>query len=405
MNLRVARQLQRRLRTRILWAATYREARVLRVAFAWLRRKYGDEDDIFKMGNTLLMDQALRLQVLEGAAGMGDAKQPGPWAKMRRASAGLKAAHEWYADKGFTPRPEWFERSEQGVYRMLWKSVDKWMKDNRFDLLQTDEAVSSSLSGVGFALATYNVQERIAWVAGREEASGIRSGSAAPRQVVGSRVFGYIINKLQAIGKAEGRRHEIEMGFEDVTPIGEEGEDVSGDRGLAQNYEEVIEDDVVMRGLLEGNPIGQRVMEIAKSMFRPRGPGRIPLEWLRRTTEGLPKQNKDIAQALGVSPGEVSKQLKPLLTKLMDKVRQDPELQRDIDIHEVYSQEVARKWAGTWNLRASVRTRTGAIVSEGVKVNVSFPPRTKMALCQVLSTGEVFWARPDLLPKLLYRLS
>jgi hypothetical protein len=409
MNQRVAHQTWTRLYLRGLTATSRPERQILRVARRWLQQK---------VGKTALpvkdMDMLLRLQILEGAAGVGQPKRGGLWTRMS-ARRGLAKAKAFFEDAGVRLDPAWYSSRDEDVFQHLWDSASAFKRKNSIQRFSVDDIVQMLMGGIGFT------SEQTDWVVpygvGQSQAADIKSGKETPKTIV-SFLINAAIKRLRSVGTVDSARSKKdreraeEMGGSTTGPVGDDGEDQSAGRGVGRptserDEYEADESQIVLNALmLPGDALGRKLREVGKAIWNPRRrKGQVMLEWLRRVmnpSKDAPASVTSIGEALGMSTPETSKMLKGGFEDLRKAIEQSPKLSDEITLRAMQQQSTMR----AANLKRAVRTKQGSIIPSGMKVAISYPPnRPRLALLQVLSTGEVFWARRAHLPSLVYRLS
>lgn len=190
-------QALRALRSRVASASLKPSLRVmLRLASRWLQASM--ESD---------MDMLMRIQVLEGAAGV----PVGSWMKLQR--KGMQLAQQHFEGKPVDP--SWFALgTNTGMYALVYRAVQKGIDVAKYRHVDPLDMINSGLMGIGANIDGDEIK-RPCYAAGLKASSGIQSGSETPTKVAAGFLGRIFYNKVFAL---KGQQKELQL------PTNEEGE-------------------------------------------------------------------------------------------------------------------------------------------------------------------------------------
>ena len=295
-----------------------------RVAIRWV--KAGMERDF---------DILMRLQVLEGAAGVPE----DTWMKKQR--AGLPMAQAYFADKGSPVNPEWFSATPTGMYQIIMGTIQKLITSLKLRLIDPVDILSNALMGLpmpgGRRDREKEVIARTCYAAGQKLSERILEGKETPVSAAKGVVSRYFSNRVWRDQRKEKK--------EDLIPVDEEGvtmdlpDPSSVGRPDEPGLRELTEKDfseflayIVFRGEVledvplvnpDGSPVmdpathkqkikkvpvrdpkamalGQRVRDLMRASWEGSDPMILWLDILEQEHR-YPKQN-EIAQKSGINP-------------------------------------------------------------------------------------------------------
>jgi hypothetical protein len=266
-------------------------------------------------------DILLRLQILEGAAGV----PADTWMKLRR-RGGLAAAQSHFEDQGQTKiNPDWFSPSDQGVFSTVNARVSDMIRKLGLRRVQSVDIINGYLMGLGVNLDAG--VKRPAYAAGQSKADGILGGTESPLQIAKGPLSKYFVNKVWPEQRKqkddlmpqddEGRTKDYSDEYDSQAPPDFGAPSYSGDA-----FGEFLAE-TVFRNL--HNPVGVKVRDLMRSSWHNSPP---MLQWLDivETEHRYPTQ-KEVAEKAGIGPSPFrARHWAPRWKKFMLDLRRQPTL-------------------------------------------------------------------------------
>lgn len=275
MNIANRIALLRALQTRKISSSTNRT--IVALATRWVRA--GVERDF---------DMLMRLQVLEGAAGV----PIDTWMKKQRAGLALAQAHF----EGKPVDPSWFSKENTGVYNIVFRCIQSVIRKLGLRRVEPLDILASNLMGLGANLDPGRA--RPCFATGLILANGITTGKETPQGVAKSKLCRMFMNKTWV----EERKNKKDINM----PVDEEGAyydipDKQEDSGMLKRdsaeFGEVLAE-IVFRDLR--NPLGVAIRNIMRASWHDSEPMLLWLTTLEKEHR-YPTQ-KEIANKMGIAP-------------------------------------------------------------------------------------------------------
>ena len=277
--LRTVAAALRLLRSRKASSNPNRQA-VIRVAVRWLAAGLSDDYDIM-----------LRLQVLEGAAGV---PVDSWWRKGRR---GLRAASDALASSGI--KPEWLAANNSGLMGVVERTLQGAIRSYGVPW-EPGDIIANALMGLKVDASREGRTTRPAYEAGVRLSKGILEGRETPQMAAKGTLGAFLARKVT---------NEAKRFKGDPLPEGEEGEslDISEDAPTRSPAD-------FMAGLIfrnYGDPISQQVRALMKKVWSSpeavKGKYSEPmLLWLEEAEKGNMLGSGGVAKLLGKSKSNIS---------------------------------------------------------------------------------------------------
>jgi len=294
----------RLLQTRVASTTPRRQA-LIRVASRWLLSTVTKE-----------YDQMLRLQVLEGAAGVPEGTW---WKKGRR---GFKPAADTLS--GFSVHPDWFNPGQSKMGPIVGGVVGKIINDTGVPLDDLD-IVNNALMGLPLDSSNPKRTKRPAYETGRVLSGKILSGKETPASVAKGKLSTYLFNKVlneQASWNNDRNRK---------LPQDDEGRDLQHeDRGNSDMSPGNFLVKLITRS---GDPLGKKVHKLMRRTWDQDGRTfQVPmLHWLDQLERGHLLTLTKLAAELGKSKQWISQQpWKQGWVAFFDAFWKDTALRKDI---------------------------------------------------------------------------
>lgn len=297
MEIKVARIVLRQIKA--CRPKTARQRLILRVATRWIRAKMVTE-----------YDQMLRLQVLEGAAGVPEDSW---WTKGRR---GFKAVRDRLGDTAIAP--EWLEPGNQGMYAPVERAATKVIRGYKIPHVSADDLINNALMGIPLDPSKPGRTKRPAYEAGKSLSAGILDGKETPLTVATGKVGVYLARKaLNEIKGMKGllRLPETEAGV----PVDIEAP--AGESSERQFFEWLS---YVTFGNL-AHPVGKKLRGFMRKSWAGTTQEESMNTWLDMAEAGKKPSPKMVAEAVGIASGTfMSRHLNPSLRQFFKDLWSSP---------------------------------------------------------------------------------
>jgi len=267
---------------RVASSRSSQQATMLRLATRWLRA--GLERD---------MDILLRLQVLEGAAGV----PVDTW--MKKQKRGMAEAQTFF--EGQPLDPSWFISTNTGMYDIIFSLVQSTI--NKLKLRRVDplDVISGYLMGLGVNITGPGVK-RPAYAAGTKLADGILSGTETPVRVAKGTLGRYFINK---VWPEQRKQKDVSMPVDDdgaAFDVADTTQDLNLDPGQINYGHDAFGEflaEIVFKDLHD--PLGVKIRDLMRATWHSSPPMLIWLDTVENEHRFPTK--RETAEKAGMTPG------------------------------------------------------------------------------------------------------
>jgi len=264
-----------------------KQASSARVALRWFMATLG----------VVELDLALRLQILEGAAGV----PPHTWWKEGR--RGLYKAKEHFV--GTDINPQWLSPDNSGAYTMLERFIQQTL--SKFELKEEpSDYITNALMGFRIDMSKDPGKPPI-YSAGVKASEGLKNGTETPSMVVAGPVKTFVVRHMQndkdLKRDLKDRAHNQSLSDEEGGTI--DIADTSQEKDQAGQFlAHIVFEDV-------NDPMGKRIRDFMRKVWADKK-NLVMTTWLDMLeNKTLPKKKQDFAHLLGMNPTRMSDYFNP----------------------------------------------------------------------------------------------
>lgn len=301
MNVHFLRVALRLLRQRHASADPNRKS-VIRVAARWLFSALGAEYDVM-----------LRLQVLEGAAGIRE----GAWWKKGRAGLAPAKAHFENAPVD----PAWFAPAQSPLFGIV-NNITRAAIQRARVTVEPFDLINNALMGIPLSAENPGQVLRPAYEAGKAAENGIKTGKETPESIAKGVLGTYIARKVQNEAKHVRREQQI--------PEDDEGRA----RDIPDTGHTRFDAGELLSHLIFWNrtdPLGKKIRAFMRRSWAGTPPQKAMDLWLDAVEKGQIPKKQDIAEQAGYAQAiSFSRAWNSAWIKFFNDLWQNPTLLKEL---------------------------------------------------------------------------